>query len=692
MDIVINQDDPFETFMVRRQIEREQDVNLDDIVPIDARLAVAFTDDDIESLTEEHWADGHYPTKWQMVPTEEGGGRLTPIRMSVDSIGWDLFRHGRMSGCGEDQFHRLLIGRDEHYAANTRHGLLLTGQDGGDDFTDIDAATAEREAYVAARFATFNRKRLPTDLLLIDLADDALHQGWQAPPAIVAAVERLRAIAANVPHRRKATEAIKAHREDERELEEWRLAQAPPVAKEDARMARHDSRVAAQRAANEAQWQITLDHSAVSARATTDAMQEAADANEEAAMIAWQVKYGHLFPEQSDPPDDAAGSDIAPSHLAPGTPMPTPPKLTVVPTEPLPDLIQSSGEFVRGFVPPDYLVDGVLQRRFVYSITAQTGVGKTAIAMLISAHVATGRKLGNLDVEKGCVLYFAGENPTDIQMRWLGSTQSMSIDPETTDVHFVPGATALSGIAARITEEITRKGLKPSLVVVDTAAAYFEGDDENSNTQAVDHARRLRSLTMLPGGPTVIILCHPTKRAAADDLIPRGGGAFLNEVDGNIALRKQDTLIGAEVQGKFRGREFSPIHFELNTVYHPILKDARGRDIPTVVARVIDDTTKQRLADAAVHSENALLKVIFDQPGASLRTMAMVMGWTDAKGQPAAMRVSRACDALAKEKMIVKHRNTWQCTPAGQKELNQLDGAVTRNVTPMPPLPPFPPR
>ncbi len=422
----------------------------------------------------------------------------------------------------------------------------------------------------------------------------------------------------------------------------------------------------------------------------------------EAKLAEWQARHGgmdnikRIFLADKKWPPGVRLADLRKLELsvesssASGVqPMPVLP-LRAVPTEPLPDLIQSSGDFVRGFVPPDYLLDGVLQKQFCYSITAQTGVGKTTVAMLIAGHVACGRRQGNLDVEKGTVLYFAGENPTDVQMRWLGLTHAMRLDPETTDVHFVPGATPLSGIASRITTEVTAKGLKLALVVVDTAAAYFEGDDENSNTQAVEHARRMRSLTTLPGGPTVLILCHPTKRAAADDLIPRGGGAFLNEVDGNIALRKQDTVIGAEVQGKFRGREFSPIHFELNTVYHPILKDARGRDIPTVVARVIDENAKQRMADANQSHENRLLQLIFDQPGASLRTLATAMGWVDPKGQPQAMRVSRACEALAKDKLVQKHRNAWHCTSAGEKELNRMEAAVTSAVTVKPPLPPLP--
>lgn len=338
---------------------------------------------------------------------------------------------------------------------------------------------------------------------------------------------------------------------------------------------------------------------------------------------------------------------------------------------PTSDLIQTSAQFVQGFVPPEYLVDQVLQRRFCYSITAQTGVGKTAVAMLLSAHVGAGRSLGNLDVEQGSVLYFAGENPTDIQMRWLGITRELNIDPANADVHFVPGAMPLSQAAARITEEVTRKGLRPALVVVDTAAAYFEGDDENSNTQAVAHARRLRALTELPGGPCVLILCHPTKRAADDDLIPRGGGAFLAEVDGNIALQKRESLIVASSLGKFRGRDFAPLSFELKTVQHPVLKDARGRSIPTVVARHLGEVEKQRISADTLSRENQLLETVSAKPDASLRELAELLGWRFKTGQPDQTKVSRALDALAKVKLVRKNGRRWEVTPSGLSELER---------------------
>ncbi|MGC2712514.1 MAG: AAA family ATPase, partial [Pseudolabrys sp.] len=71
-------------------------------------------------------------------------------------------------------------------------------------------------------------------------------------------------------------------------------------------------------------------------------------------------------------------------------------------------LLQSSGEFVKDFTPPDYLIDGLLQRRYLYSLTGPTGSGKTCLALLIAAHVALGSSLDGREIEKARVLFFAG--------------------------------------------------------------------------------------------------------------------------------------------------------------------------------------------------------------------------------------------------------------------------------------------
>ena len=408
----------------------------------------------------------------------------------------------------------------------------------------------------------------------------------------------------------------------------------------------------------------------------------------EAAFAGWHAKHDHLF--KNRPPK---GTVDMSANIVPMSPRPSAPAA---------DMIQSSGEFVQGFVPPDYLVDGILQRRFCYSMTAQTGVGKTTVAMLISAHVSMGRPLGNLEVTKGTVLYLAGENPTDIQMRWLGLTRELKIDPGSADVHFLAGPKDLSQHAEAITAEVARKGMRLALVVVDTAAAYNTGDDENSNAQAGAYARQLRSLVNLPGGPCVVILCHPTKRAAADDLIPRGGGAFLAEVDGNIALQKREALVVASAQGKFRGPEFAPISFALKTVFHPTLKDARGRDIPTVVAHAISEAEGAQMTATARRHEDLVLKSVDTHPAASVRERAAGLGWRYAKsGKEDVSKVSRALKVLEAEKLVRSLRGRWELTAAGEKELNRLDLArrdigplismipsATAIATPHPPMPP----
>jgi hypothetical protein len=341
-------------------------------------------------------------------------------------------------------------------------------------------------------------------------------------------------------------------------------------------------------------------------------------------------------------------------------------------SEPAKPLIQSSAEFVKGFVPPDYLIDGILQRRFIYSNTGRTGGGKTAISLLMAAHVALAKPIGRCGVEKGRVLYFAGENPDDIRMRWIVMAAEMGFDIDTIDVLFIPGVFKISQLIDRIVQEVTDFGAGGvSLVIVDTSAAYFEGDAENDNVQLGVHARRLRdSLTKLPGGPTVVVNCHPAKNAGDDNLIPRGGGAFLAEVDGNLTCKKQDEAVELHTQGKFRGPDFAPINFVLRTVTSPALKDSKGRCIPSVIALPLSDIGQEEIATMNRTNENKLLAALAVNPGASQAALATKLGWFLRDGSPHKMMVSRAIDKLVKHKFIRRGRDGPELTDQGRKSIN----------------------
>src|SRR5262249_17350480 len=158
----------------------------------------------------------------------------------------------------------------------------------------------------------------------------------------------------------------------------------------------------------------------------------------------------------------------------------------------------------------------MIQRSYLYSLTARTGHGKTAVDMYMSQAIARGQQFHGKDVAQGAVLFLAGENPDDVRARFLVLADYHGFDPARVPIYFVDGVIDIAASMPRIRAEAEKiKDL--SLVVVDTAAAYFRGDDGNSNAQQGEYARMLRHLTFLPGKPACVVNCHPIKNASKDN-------------------------------------------------------------------------------------------------------------------------------------------------------------------------------
>jgi len=163
--------------------------------------------------------------------------------------------------------------------------------------------------------------------------------------------------------------------------------------------------------------------------------------------------------------------------------------------------------------------------------------------------------------------------------------EHIGFDVDTINVHFVEGVISFEQLEEQLRAEIAGTGDDgATLIIIDTSASYFEGIDENSNPIMGAYARRLRRFTTFPGGPTVLVACHPIKNAGPDNLLPRGGGAFLAEVDGNLTATRSDTIVTLHWLGKFRGADFDPIPLELRSVTAERLTDRKGRAIRTVMA------------------------------------------------------------------------------------------------------------
>jgi RecA-family ATPase len=352
-------------------------------------------------------------------------------------------------------------------------------------------------------------------------------------------------------------------------------------------------------------------------------------------------------------------------------------------------IVLSLPEFLAQYKPPDYLIDGLVQRGFFYSLTGRTGVGKTAVAILIAILVAMRwrlpwydgddgrRKLGPHEVERGRVLYITKENPTDVRMRLIGAAAKIGFDRAALDFLVVEDIQTIDrNVLRQIKQEVEGFG-ELALVIVDTSFALFPGDEENSNSQVGRHARMQRKLCDLPGRPCVITLCHPVKNAGdnKESMIPRGGGAFLNEVDGNFCLTSGgERIVEMHWTGKFRGAEFEKISFQLETVHTTDLLDSKGRILPTVMARAASDEQVQEAEKAAVSQERVLLEAMSGDPNGSLTDWAKKCGWfipgkDGSPPQPNKQLVHRVMKRLVDQKLATKLGRDFKLTKAGEKAM-----------------------
>ncbi len=334
-------------------------------------------------------------------------------------------------------------------------------------------------------------------------------------------------------------------------------------------------------------------------------------------------------------------------------------------------LIKTSGQFVKGFTPPDYTVVGLMVRRFIYSLTGQTSAGKTCITLLLAASVALGKPFAGCVTKKCRVLYCAAENPDDVRMRWIALAQEMGFDASNIEVYFTEDTFTISALGNQLRQEAEAFGGEFGLVIVDTGPAFFEGDDESNRVQMGKHARMLRGLIkIIPGLPTVLVNVHPVKNATADNLLPAGGGTFLNEVDGNFTAARSDSVTELHWQGKIRGPEFSPKIFVIRTVTHPKLKDSDGRLLPTVICDGVTEGAKEEMAAAGHREENDILRLIHDNPTASLSALATMMGWKLHGGDPNKMRAKRRVDALKRDRLVEETRGGgMSVTEKGKKAM-----------------------
>lgn len=344
--------------------------------------------------------------------------------------------------------------------------------------------------------------------------------------------------------------------------------------------------------------------------------------------------------------------------------------------------IVSAFKLLQEFKPIESIIDGLpVGRGALVALTGPTGSGKTTLSSELQVCLCRGLKVAGREVTQGSVLVLAGENPHDYTMHLAATLQAKGLygadlarPPPFGELLVIPGTFAIDfelGYLRELIEELTTKLVA---VFVDTSAAFYSADDENDNVAMRRHASVLRELASLPGSPTVFVLCHPTKSAQRDNLLPRGGGAFIAEIDSNLTLFKDDAgIVTLHHAGKIRGPSFDPIRFELVQVELEGHKDCRGRPIFSTAAKHVPDERAEQIEAKALDDENRVMLAMLKKPGGSIAQLAQAAGMTTGTGGPQKSKVHRLLAKLEAQRLATKDRTGgWSLTPKGRDEANRL--------------------
>lgn len=331
--------------------------------------------------------------------------------------------------------------------------------------------------------------------------------------------------------------------------------------------------------------------------------------------------------------------------------------------------IDTSADFLSDLQPLEYLIDGLLPKGAAYSLTGHAGHGKTTLALQFALSVALGELFGHRETSKGSVLILAGENPYNVKWQYAAAIAARHLQPaDVQNVHFIQGRFSLSGLSETFKAKVDNlPDLK--LVIVDSLQAFFEGDNDNDNSQMVAMAHKLRDLCDVPSRPAILIIAHPAgKTPSKDNLVPRGGSAFLNEIDGNLTVWSQDasqqTLHHSQ---KFRGAGFDPMEWVMQIHEFPHLTDIHGTPLKLPVSRPelsTESTTREQNNDRIL--EAFLYTVEAGQP-LSVRELATNQGISK-------YRADQIIRTAKDEKLIRRHAKTYIITDGGRDFLASKSG------------------
>jgi len=235
-----------------------------------------------------------------------------------------------------------------------------------------------------------------------------------------------------------------------------------------------------------------------------------------------------------------------------------------------------------------WLVKGAIPLDSLGLLFGGSGTFKSFVAIDLALHVAHGLPWLGKKTTKGPVIIIAAEGGAGLWRRIVAWHRHHNLRWSGAEVYVVPVAVDLGAEASRVREAATAIGVTPALVVIDTMAQTF-GGEENSAGE-VSHYLREIGLQIRSAYQCAVLVVHHTGHMATER--PRGSSALRSNVDFMFGCFRdeKEMLATVECHKQKDGELCAEASFALSVV--ELGKDEDGDAITSLVAARVGDTTE----------------------------------------------------------------------------------------------------
>lgn len=246
--------------------------------------------------------------------------------------------------------------------------------------------------------------------------------------------------------------------------------------------------------------------------------------------------------------------------------------------------------------PPTWLIEGAIPAGGLVGLYGPPGVMKSFVASDIALSVAAGGLWQGRAVNRGFPLYVCAEGGSGMGKRVKGWLQYRKIQAKDIASAWLTEAVpvyAESDGMDRVIERIGEANIIPDLIVIDTLARCFDGDEN----QQEDMGRFVAGVDRLRKEyDTTVLVVHHTR---LDGDRERGNTAFRGAADAMLSLSNKKGKLVLQCMKQKDGEEFDPI-------------ELRVREVPDCDTVVIVNETRQ--TQVVVKAKDMLAVLVAEGP------------------------------------------------------------------------------